>query len=384
MSLQTGHLHAYTATEVREEVRSALRRDESIRVAGNGTWLDAGRPVRAERVLSVDALAGVVNYVPGDFTITVRAGTELQVIADAAAKERQWLPLDPFGSRTGTVGATIATGSFGPLAHAFGTPRDHVLGLRVVTGTGNLLTVGGRVVKNVAGFDLTRLFTGSWGTLGVITEATLRLRALPEVDESYTLAVDSDPQVLDAQLRALATAPITPYAVELLNPALAKHLDVGIDTTILVRLSGNAESVRAQRNALSRLNTVRPANPGIWSAFRACEPARALVVRFARRPSHLGDLWRNAIRRVAGGLVHASVGRGIVRCITSDADWSELTGEMWWAPGSAIVERGGEAAHRLTVPQDASAAVRARISERVKNVFDPSNILNPGIMGDVQ
>ena len=143
MNTQTGHLRACTVTEVREEVRTALRRDESIRVAGSGTWMDAGRPVRAERVLSVEGLNGVVNYVPGDFTITVRAGTELQLIADATAKERQWLPLDPFGSRTGSVGATIATGSSGPLAHAFGSPRDHVLGLRVVTGTGNLLTVGG-------------------------------------------------------------------------------------------------------------------------------------------------------------------------------------------------------------------------------------------------
>ena len=384
MNVQTGHLHACTVTEVREEVRTALRRDESIRVAGSGTWMDAGRPVSAEHVLSVESLNGVVNYEPGDFTITVRAGTELQLIADTAAKERQWLPLDPFGSPTGTVGATIATGSFGPLAHAFGSPRDHVLGLRVVTGTGNLLTVGGRVVKNVAGFDLTRLFTGSWGTLGIITEATLRLRALPEVDESYALTVDSDPQAMDAQLRALSTAPIAPYAVELLNPALAKRLDAGTDTTLLVRLCGNAESVRAQRSALSRLNTVRPADPRIWNTFAECEPADASVIRFARRPSHLGDLWRNAVRRTASGFVHASVGRGIVRCMASDTGWDDLTGEAWWAPGSAIVERGAVAPHRLPVPQNASAAARARISRGVKSVFDPSNILNPGIMGDVQ
>ncbi len=384
MTHSTEPFRASTVTEVRDALRGSLRKGETIRIAGGATWLDAGSPVRAERVLSVEGLSGVTNYVPGDFTITVRAGTCLRDIASTAAEERQWLPLEPFGAITGTIGATIATASFGPLAHAFGTPRDHVLGLEVVTGTGNLLTVGGRVVKNVAGFDLTRLLTGSWGTLGIITEVTLRLRALPEVDETYALAVDSDPQAMDAELRALSAAAIAPYAVEMLNPALAKRFEAGTDTTILVRLCGNAESVRAQRDALSRLNTVRAAKPGIWAAFGECEPAGASVIRFARRPSYLGPLWRSAVKRAGGGLVHASVGRGIVRCIVSDNDWEALTGEMWWEPGSAIVERGANVPHRTAGPRDASSAVRARICERVKGVFDPSNMLNPGIMGDVR
>ncbi|MGI9078404.1 MAG: FAD-binding oxidoreductase [Gemmatimonadaceae bacterium] len=382
MILQTGQFRARDATDLLDEVRGALRRDESIRIAGGGTWMDAGRPVRAERVLSVDGLNGVVNYVPGDFTITVGAGTELQHVASVSAEKGQWLPLHPFGAGMGTVGATIATGSSGPLAHAFGTTRDHVLGLAVVTGAGNLLAVGGRVVKNVAGFDLTRLFTGSWGTLGIITEATLRLRALPEVDESFALAVDNDPLAMDAQLRALSTAPIAPYAVEMLNPALAERLEAGVDTTILVRLCGNSESVRAQRNALSRLNTVRTVRPDSWSLLGECEPAGASVIRFARRPSHLGGLWRSAVKRAAGGLVHASVGRGIVRCIVGDRkDWEKLTSEMWWGPGSAIVERGADAPYRPG-PHDASNAVRARLCKRLRSVFDPANILNPGIMGD--
>ncbi|MBC7791664.1 MAG: FAD-binding oxidoreductase [Anaerolineae bacterium] len=383
MILRSEQLAACTVTEVREEVRDARRRDEAIRIAGSATWMDAGRVVRAERLLSVSGLNGVIHYIPGDFTITVRAGTTLQHVAAMAAEERQWLALEPFGARSGTVGATIATGSYGPLAHAFGTPRDHVLGLRVVTGNGDLLTVGGRVVKNVAGFDLTRLFTGSWGTLGIITEATFRLRALPEVDESYALAVDNDPQVMDAQLRAISSASIAPYSVEMLNAALAQRLGVGTDTTILVRLGGNSESVRAQVKALSQLNTVGITSPEIWSSFRECEPEGATVIRFARRPSHLGGLWRSAVKRAAGALVHASVGRGVVRCIVNRDNDEQLTGERWWDPGSAIVERGADIPLHSSGPLAAVTCVRAGISRRIKDVFDPSNILNPGIMGDV-
>ena len=129
---------------------------------------------------------------PGDLTLTARAGTTLAEIERATAAERQLLALDPYGTARGTIGATIATASAGPLAHAFGTPRDLVLGLEFVTGDGAVIRAGGRVVKNVAGFDLTRLLTGAWGTLGVITEVSVRLRALPEMEESVALAVRDD------------------------------------------------------------------------------------------------------------------------------------------------------------------------------------------------
>src|SRR5439155_9619738 len=102
---------------------------------------------------------GIVEYVPGDLTLTARAGTTLAEIRDATAAEQQWLALDPHGSDDGTIGATVATASAGPLATAFGTPRDLVLGVEFLTGGGALARGGGRVVKNVAGFDLVRLLT---------------------------------------------------------------------------------------------------------------------------------------------------------------------------------------------------------------------------------
>src|SRR5206468_6797235 len=126
---------------------------------------------------------------PGDLTLTARAGTTLAEIRSATAEHNQWLALDPSGRDESTLGAIAATASAGPLATAFGTPRDLILGLEFVSGDGHIARGGGKVVKNVAGFDLTRLFIGSWGTLGVITEVSVRLHAKPEVDR--TIAIHS-------------------------------------------------------------------------------------------------------------------------------------------------------------------------------------------------
>jgi len=160
------------------QVREAASASEGVRIVGAGTWLDAGHSVYASRTLSLADDHGIVAYSPGDLTITVRAGTTLADIADALRAHDQWLALDPEGGSGVTIGATVATGSFGPAAVLYGSVRDQLLGMTVVTGRGEIVRPGGRVVKNVAGFDLTRLMTGAWGSLGVITEVTLRVRSM--------------------------------------------------------------------------------------------------------------------------------------------------------------------------------------------------------------
>ena len=200
--------------------------------------------------------------------------------------EGQWLALDPFGARTGTLGATIATGSSGPLAHAFGTPRDNVLGLEVVTGTGDIVRAGGRVVKNVAGFDLTRLFTGAWGTLAVITEATVRLRARPERDE---IARDRAPRwrrdgcvAREASRASLRSA----RARARERRARARARRWAIARCSLARLGGNDDSVRAAASRARHLRRCRG------------DPGRSIVER-ARRD--------RAGRRRGGARLRAAV-----------------------------------------------------------------------------
>ena len=382
---QSGTRPSLSTVNVEECVRAAAERRDPLRIQGSGHWLDAGRPVRAAHTLALGGLTGVVDYTPGDLTLTALAGTTLAEIARVTAAERQWLALDPFGGTTGTIGATIATGSAGPLAHAFGAPRDNVLGLEVVTGDGRLVRTGGRVVKNVAGFDLTRLFTGSWGTLAVITEVTVRLRSLPEVEESWALPANEDTEVLDALLARLRFAPLEPAALELLSPSLAAHLGISTEghSALLFRLGGNPESVRSQREFLAQLGDPIAPPSDVWRALGECEPAGAAVARFSGLVSRMAEIWtaaRSAAGDDGGAFVHASVGRGIARCIVPASDAAALAHLLPAAAsfdGTVIFERLDESAWA----QVASPVAADRLSRSIKRGFDPMNVLNPGILG---
>ncbi len=283
-------------------VRDAASRGTRLRIVGAGTWLDAGRPVESAEMLSLAAHTGISEYTPGDLTLTAKAGTTLREIRDAVSPHGQWLALDPSGSDEGTIGATIATASSGPLATRFGAPRDLALGLEFVNGLGATVRGGGRVVKNVAGFDLTRLLTGSWGTLGVITEVTVRLHARPEAD--VTLAVSSNDGPVDvAGVRsAVGRWPFVPLACEVVNDTLGRQIGVG-GRAVLFRIGGNGEAVVAQRRAIAELGEPREMESSVWSALRAADAdasTRLAAVAGARRRGldvDRCDRDRRAVRR---------------------------------------------------------------------------------------
>lgn len=370
--------HVSTAS-VQERVREHAAQSSPVRVVGGGGWLDAGRPVRDGAPLSLAGDRAIVEYVAGDLTLTARAGATLADIAAATAVEGQWLALDPFGAPSGTLGATIATGSAGPLAHSFGTPRDAVLGLEVVTGNGEIVRAGGRVVKNVAGFDLTRLFTGAWGTLAVITEATVRLRSRPERDESVALPVPAD-YALDSWLARLRALPFTPLALEMVNAPLAATLGLEHRAILLARLGGNDDAVRAQRELLGALGDVSDVPASVWSALGAIEPRGAAVARVSAPPSRLHAIWPLLSRIDDRTLAHATVGRGIVRTICAPSD-GDGTGQ-WLAAigaceGTRIFERLPERAW-----QGIPCHVDDPISRAVRTAFDRARILNRGILGE--
>ena len=369
-----------TSSEVRDAVRDAAASRTPLRITGKGTWLAAGRPVRATSTLSLSSLTGVVQYEPGDFTLTARAGTTLAELARATLPHRQFLALDPYGDPDGTLGATVATGASGPMAYAFGGPRDNVIGMEVITGDGAVVRCGGRVVKNVAGFDLTRLFTGAWGTLGVITEVSVRLRALPAVDVTYALAVDDRPDALRRLVAALRVASIAPFAMELLSPALAVRSATGRTTTLLVRLGGNTASIRAQRSGLATFGEVREVPTDVWSVVRGAEPSAAIVARLSTLPSQVASMWtqaREAIASVSDSAMIAAIGRGIVRCILPD-DAHDAARALARCGGTVIFERLPAALWSELAP----SPVGDRLSRSVKNRFDPSHVLNPGLLGE--
>ncbi len=374
---------AASTAEVQSLVREAAGRGAALRIAGAGTWLHAGRPVAALTTLSVLPLAGIVEYVPGDLTITAWAGTSLAELDQATAEHGQWLALDPLGARTGTLGATVATGSWGPLAASFGTPRDVVLGVQCVTGDGDVVHGGARVVKHVAGFDLVRLVTGAWGTLGILTMLTLRLRARAPVDATFAVSVGAT-SVRDwvAQYRA---ASVSALAAELLSGPTAAALGVGHEAVALVRVSGNDEAVAAQERALRNLGEVRAVAGSVWATLAASDPAAPTVaLRLSHRSAHIGPVWAAAVdlaRDVPDSMVHATLDRGVARVVLPRIAEGELL-ERLERPADFACTRVFEVLPPHLWSRLAPSAAADPLSTRIRSAFDPDRRLNPGILGE--
>ena len=359
---------ARSETDVVDAVRAAHNDRTPFRIVGRGTWLRAGCAVGAARALDVSGVSGIIEYVPGDLTMTAQAGTTLAEIADATAAHNQWLPLDPFGDPQGTLGATLATASAGPLGGSIGLPRDVTVGLSFVTGTGEVVRGGGRVVKNVAGFDLVRLMIGAWGTLGVITEATVRLRARPETDETVALQLPEERDALGTLLSTIRVAPVEPLAAELVSAPCARRIGLGDRSVMLVRLAGNATAVHHQRATLANLAAAEPASHDIWQTLQASDPESATIVRVSRRPSELARLWCSALG--ANDVdAHATLSRGVVRLRLTSEEPLEA-----FDPADRRVFESGRPNGNASEPTHA-------ISRRLRDAFDPARILNPGILG---
>jgi glycolate dehydrogenase FAD-binding subunit len=365
---------------LRDRVRDARASGTPVRVRGRGLWLGAGRPVVAQNVVSTGDLSGIVEYVPGDLTLTALAGTSLAEISAATRANGQWLALDPHGSDDGSLGATVATASFGPLATAFGGPRDLVLGVEVITGMGVVIRGGGRVVKNVAGFDLTRLMTGSWGTFGIITEVSVRLHALPEATVSLAISLQGGAAGVEGSAQATRALPFTPFACEIVNATLARQLGVNDDTTMLVRLGGNEDAVLAQTAAFRALGDTSTVGDDVWLRLRAAEGPDAATMRLSGRPSSIGETWGAAAsvaERCPDALLQANPKRGVVRCIAPHADAAVVRDAL---DRATAVNRVGErlpAAAWEVLPPPAND----RLSRGIRDAFDPDRILNPGILG---
>lgn len=251
-------------------IDGAARR-RALRIVGRGTWLRGGGSVaETAEHLHLGAFSDVVEYEPGDLTITVGAAMPIAELDALTAAHNQWCPLAPWGGDEGSVGATIATATAGPLSVALGFPRDLVLGLECVDGHGKILRPGGKVVKNVAGFDLVRLMTGSWGSLAVLTRVSLRLRARPAVDETWAIACDAA-QASAAQ-RTLRQSVTPPIACEVLAAPLTLSDGSTVPSGLLVRIAGNAAFVAAAQRAVQEVGTARPVDASAWKTLRASAP----------------------------------------------------------------------------------------------------------------
>jgi FAD/FMN-containing dehydrogenase len=287
-------------------LRTAAQAAWRVRVEGGAAWLDPDGP--ADVVLTTRALKNITYLNPADLVATVEAGVAWADLRRALADHGAWVPLDPPGTDR-TVGSVIATGTVGALRAGFGGPRDHVLGLTLVTGDGRVVRPGGRVVKNVAGFDLTKLAVGSFGAFGVITSVTLRLRAVPRAD-STLVAFGARDALLDAATGIL-DAGLSPAAMELTGD--------GERWWLALRLLGTEPSVNAERDAVRRaagitLGEVSTEEAGpVWQRHAEGANSGAITLRMGCLVTSLEEALDLVSHHLPDGWASATVSSGSIR-----------------------------------------------------------------------
>lgn len=375
---------------------------------GGGTATAVGTPtapVRSGIVLGLARLNRLVEHEPGDLTATAEAGMTVSAFQAALRARGQWLSLDPPDADRATLGGVMAANASGPRRHLYGTARDLVIGMTVITAEGAVVRAGGKVVKNVAGYDLPKLFVGSYGTLGIMVDVTVKLRPLPEDERLVCVRFE---RLKDGAVaaRAVMASDLIPNALELLDADAARAIELRATTggaALVVGFDGLREQVDWQCAELAALATplggaeVQPLPAQTWgrlahAAAAAFGGTPAAVMRLSVLPTQVGDVMEQAaVAARARGLLcacSAHAGVGVVQAaLFSARERQELTpvaatladwrGIARGGNGHAVLEWAPLAVKsELPVWDDAGAA--GRIMQRIKAQLDPRNILNPG------
>lgn len=352
-----------------------------IRVEGRGTWLPSDAP--ADLAVSTRGLEQIVSVSPADLVATVQAGTSLEALRRRLADYGMWLAIDPPGRPERSIGSVLATATAGPLRQGFGPVRDHVLGCTIATGDGRLVNAGGRVVKNVAGYDLTKLQVGGFGGFGIIAEIHLRLRALPRAD--VTLLARGARDDLTSGARELIAGHLLPGALELLSPALAA--DAG--WVLAARFVGTDAAVQADVRRLGSVGGLewQPLPADRTAAFWSVAARGTLGGPITLRLGVLGDGVDDTIDLLAHdldeGLVSAGAGQGMIRW-TGDAPVDRIRALRRAAAAREIpmtLERAPWSVRRALGHFGAYREGVGKIVGRLRDTFDPGQCLNVALEG---
>jgi glycolate oxidase FAD binding subunit len=367
------------ADEVVELLRWAGAGGIGVVARGGGRHLGSRRPRPPFVILSTARLRGIDTYEPADLTLTARAGTTLAELNGALAEHAQWAPFDAPGGATRTLGGLVASGHAGPLAAGYGALRDHLLGATVVTGDGRTLRLGGRVVKNVAGFDVLRLMVGSQGTLAVVVSACVRVFPVPAVEWALVRRGAHVSDVVDAALR-VATAPIVPAG------AVIRTAGGAAGAELVVLLHGARDRVASERAIVETHVGARFEVAEGERARTLLEPdevdLRPAALRLSVLPSRLGGLLAAVEAQVGpGASLSADVIAGALR-VGMDAPAGGVVLETVTALRAAVGALGGTLAVEragIDLARGASAPPVgvADLDRGLRRSFDPGGVLWP-------
>lgn len=379
-------------------IREAAQTGQSLEIVSSGTKRNVGRPVAAEAVLDMKAISGILDYKPEELVLSARAGTKLAEIEPILAQRGQMLGFEPcdwgalFGGAASeqTLAGIVAADVCGPRRVKYGAVRDHVIGCRFVNGAGEIIAAGGRVIKNVTGFDITKLMCGAFGTLGAFTEITFRVLPRPSRAAAFILR-DCTPETGLAALIRAAQLPLEATGLAYFPAEARRHLDDGQESgsrgQAMIRVEGTAAAV-AEKLAFLRTEfhgseIVIAGQPQTEDLFRKIGDGAIFG------PD--GDLWRLCVPPSAAPNAIAETGAAIWY-----ADWA---GGLLWLQMPASVE-SAQTLRRITAKSGGHATlfrapaaarsridvfepeppVRAKLTRELKQAFDPKAVLNPGRM----
>jgi glycolate oxidase FAD binding subunit len=396
-------LRPASAADVSDLVRRAAAEGQALYPIGGRTQLGIGLPPeRPGWAVETCALDTILDYPARDMTITVQAGIPLARLQQTLAAENQRLPIDIFAPQQATLGGTLATNASGPRRYGFGTLRDYVLGLSWINDEGQEVKAGGRVVKNVAGYDLPKLHIGALGTLGILTQVTLKLRPLPEGQALITFGCDSDQ--LGSLLDLVHQGRTRPVCVDLLNDraarAVAQEYGTHLPEAPWVLAVGFEESDPAVQWQVQQLlkevcsagirgleaRAGTSAAP-LWQALvdLTAWPQAMLTFKANLLPGGVAEFCRAAVACSEELLLHAHAGSGIVRGHAGDGLTLERAGVMlkeWTA--RALAAQGNVVLPRCPPPWKHQLPVwgaprsDAGLMRRIKDIMDPRRLFNPG------
>jgi len=396
------------ARDVEAAVRVAIEGEQPLEIIGNGSKRQIGQPMATNALLDLSALNAVTCYEPNELIITVQAGAPLADVASLIDSKNQHFAFEPVdtaallgGPNLGTIGGMIGAGLAGPRRVKAGGARDHLLGAHGVSGFGESFKAGGRVVKNVTGYDLCKLLAGSWGTLAVMTEVTLKVMPKPESERTLVLLGLDDLTANRAMTAALGSPFDVSGAAHI--PSSAFHGDAGPlgelgtprQAVTLLRLEGIAASANHRAAALEKLlapfgaaELLRDAaSSAVWIAVRDVHPFAANgalgiwpVWRIVCPPAAGGALGETLARATGGDVIY-DWGGGLIWAALPpkpDAQAALLRGRVEVVGGHATLIRASEEVRRHVDVFHPQPSGLANLSERVRHSFDPKRILNRG------
>ncbi len=398
------------AKDVEEVVRAAIAGEQPLEIIGHGSKRLIGQPMATNALLDLSSLNAVTSYEPNELIITLQAGAPLADVKSLIDSKNQQFAFEPMDTALllgtpslGTIGGMIGAGLAGPRRIKAGGARDHLLGAHGVSGFGESFKAGGRVVKNVTGYDLCKLLAGSWGTLAVMTEVTLKVMPRPESERTLVLRRLDDVTANRAMTAALGSPFDVSGAAHLPNSAFRADLGElsgfgsAREAATLLRLEGIAASAAHRATALGKLLAPFGAaqivddaeSAAIWSAVRDVKPFAASgalgawpVWRIVCPPASGGALGER-LARDSGGDVIYDWGGGLIWAALPqkpDAQAALVRQRVNGIGGHATLVRASDEVRRIVDVFHPQPAGIAGLSERVRQSFDPRNILNRGRM----